>query len=140
METVGALLILAVIFGPLFICARLNRKYNSKEHCNYDKKTLRDDAKIIDIKTKKVGLKGEHVFRTTVYFDDGFEYISHLTETGDFGPFAYTISVPYEMKQKIIDLAIDSHKMAIESYKERGMTKEEQEAIEFDEYIKSIKR
>lgn len=75
---------------------------------------LRRNAKIIDIRQKTVGLKGDYKFRTIVTFDDGFEFIAHDTER-DNHLLYYTISVSSDMKNEIIARATEAHNRALDS-------------------------
>lgn len=75
---------------------------------------LRRNAKIIDIRQKTVGLKGDYKFRTIVTFDDGFEFIAHDTER-DNHLLYYTIAVSSDMKNEIIARSTEAHNRALDS-------------------------
>ena len=99
---VVAIIIIAVIYW--------NNKSTKGDHVVMDEEVhLRPDAKIIDVKSKPVGIdKHNKKMRTTVIFDDGFKYVSHDTERED-SFLSYRISVTPEMKAHIIKQANDAH-------------------------------
>ena len=86
-----------------------NSWYNSTSHSKVgNSEKLSAEAAIIDIETEIVGLKGEHVFRTTVTFDDTFQYVSHKTNRQDKF-MVYTIAITQEQKSEIIQEAYFAH-------------------------------
>ena len=82
--------------------------YNSCSHIKGDPKFLKEDAKIIDIKTKIVGPKQSSKLRTIVIFNDGFKYISHRTNREDH-LLHYTLSITENQKKAIISEAKIAH-------------------------------
>lgn len=105
--------VVVMIMMAVIVAAVIYYKtYNSRTHTIYDKNTLKENAVIIDIDTKVVGLKGERKYRTTVTFSDGFEYVSHDTERDD-GFLTYTISLSERMKKQIVAEAIKAHCEAV---------------------------
>lgn len=82
--------------------------YNSKDHVECDKKKLKADARVISVTSKICGLKGEHKYRTTVVFDDGFKFIAHDT-CRENSTFTYKIYLTADMENQIVDRAISAH-------------------------------
>ena len=106
--------ILLVIPLPFLMIAAIiyPRIYNSKDHIEYNVEQLKKDADIISVTTKVCGLKRENKYRTTVIFDDGFKFIAHDTCREDY-TFTYKIFITQDMKNKIVDRAIDAHYYAL---------------------------
>lgn len=74
------------------------------------------NAQIIDIKTEKVKYtKNNAQLKTTVFFSDGYRYITHLTDRQN-GILTYTISLSEESRKAIINEAITSHAAAVQRY------------------------
>ena len=75
---------------------------------------LDPNAKVTDMKTERVGKN----FETTVYFSDGYRYITrdHDEQPG-FG--VITRSVTTEVRMRILKDAIERHNEEYEKYKER---------------------
>lgn len=92
--------------------------YNSRTHIKCKPEQLREDATVISVKTKAVGLKRTAKFRTKVVFSDGFEYISHMTERED-KTFYYTVSFTPQMKEAIISLAKSAHLEELREYQRK---------------------
>ena len=87
----------------------------------YHNVELKQDAKIIDIKTEKVQyMKNDTKYKTTVSFSDGFSFITHKTNREDHF-FTYNISVGSELYEQIIGNAIAAHNRALEQQlKQKG--------------------
>lgn len=85
--------------------------YNAFSHSSGNKKNLRRDAKIVNVKQDTVGSKNDKKIRTTVVFDDGFEYISHKTDRDD-SFFSYRIQVTEATRKKILEDAMQAHQKA----------------------------
>ena len=86
--------------------------YNLFSHSGAkDYKNLRRDAKIVNVKQYTVGSKNDKKIRTTVVFDDGFEYISHKTDRDD-SFFSYRIQVTEATRKKILEDAMQAHQKA----------------------------
>lgn len=103
-----------LFFGVLFLVAGLNiydSIYNAFSHSGGNKKNLRRDAKIVDVKQYTVGAKNRKKIRTEVIFDDGFEYISHKTDRED-SFLSYRIQVTEETKKRILNDAMEAHRKA----------------------------
>lgn len=96
--------------------------YNSQTHIKCKDEQLRENARVISIDTKTVGLKGTRKYRTTVVFSDGFEYISHMTGRDD--EFSrYTIFLTPGMKKAIIADAKAAHFQRLRKYQnKKGIT------------------
>ena len=83
----------------------------------YHNVQLQPDAKIVDVKSEKVQYtKGSAKFKTTVFFSDGFSFITHTTDR-DEGFFTYRISIGTELYEEIIRKAIEAHNRALEEQK-----------------------
>ena len=75
-----------LVFGVLLLGAALNiyaSIYNAFSHSGGNKKNLRRDAKIMNVKQYTVGGKNSKKIRTEVLFDDGFGSVSHKTDRED---------------------------------------------------------
>ena len=86
--------------------------YNHTDHSNakHTDITLKENAKIIDVSHQVVGNRkaGTASYRTTVTFDDGFQYIAHTTNREThFG--SYTLSITPEDERRIKSKAISVH-------------------------------
>ena len=102
----GALLcifILIAIVGIYFF----NISYRAKGHITYTPGSLREDAQIIDIDTKRVGSKGDSKYCTIFTFDDGFKYVSHKTRIENHLFYTH-ISLS---KKDIMDLAVFAYSL-----------------------------
>lgn len=99
------LMVLAVALLALYIGSRI---YNSQNHTKYDEEKLRKNAKVIDVKWKEVGDKSHRKFRTTVTFDDSFQFISHYTDRENHFGY-YEISLSKELKRQVLEDAIEVH-------------------------------
>ena len=87
--------------------------YNSTSHVIYDGSSiLKEDATIIDAERKVVGTKGHRRLRTTLYFSDGFVFISHKTDVENLF-FVYKISTTSEIDKEIINDAFTAHSKMI---------------------------
>jgi len=86
--------------------------YNLFSHSSAkDYRNLRHDAKIVNVKRDTVGSKNDKKIRTTVVFDDGFEYISHKTDRDD-SFFSYQIQITEATKKEILGDAMEAHQKA----------------------------
>ena len=86
--------------------------YNLFSHSSAkDYKNLRHDAKIVNVNRDTVGSKNDKKIRTTVVFDDGFEYISHKTDRDD-SFFSYQIQITEATKKEILVDAMEAHQKA----------------------------
>ena len=81
--------------------------YDSNTHV-IEEGSLSPDAVPIKVSHKKVGLKGSRTFRTTVFFSDGFECISHGAVTKNM-VFAYEIKYTDEVMMDAIAEAVTEH-------------------------------
>ena len=105
------LVIVMLIIG--FVNWSKDSWYNSRSHSSVSESTrLRADAKIIDVKSERVGYKNNAAIRTTVTFDDGFSYISHDSER-DVHLLSYTLTVSKEVLNKILHDAVAAHQAAL---------------------------
>ena len=96
-----------ILFFSMLVASLVVYKiYTSTEHTSYDCSKLRDNAKIVSVDIKTVGLKGGYKYRTTVTFDDSFVYISHKGTDRTDHLLYYEISLPPHTKQEIINKAI----------------------------------
>ena len=119
--------------------------YNSQTHIRCDAERLREDARVISVDTKKVGLKTTRKYRTMVVFSDGFEYISHMTHRDD-GFMHYTIFITEGMKDTIVADAKAAHLERLRKYqKKKGIPVTNttdyvrKECIEYSKPVTSIK-
>ena len=96
------------LFGAIFVWYVVSRIYNSRNHMKYDSEKLRKNAKVIDIKYKTVGPRGDYKYRTTVTFDDSLQFISHYTERENHFGY-YEISLSQNLKREIYEDAIEAH-------------------------------
>lgn len=104
-----AVFLLAILLGPLIYI----EWYNSKDHYRIENpQKLNENAKIIDVQHKTIGLKGSRKWRTTVVFDDGFTYISHKTKIVNHF-LSYDISLTNDINTEILKTAILSHSKAV---------------------------
>lgn len=95
-----------------FICKDI---YNHTSHSKTNGKILQENASIFDIKTQNVGGKRaiDAAIRTTVFFDDGFIYISHKSHMFSKGIFGKgTIEVDEMIIDEILKDAIAAHQKA----------------------------
>ncbi len=114
------MVIIIILFAGL-IFFKYQDWYNSKDHCSYDDvETLREDAQVINLTCNVVGNKQKRRWRTEVYFDDGFRYISHKTDVNNY-ILGYRISITEGDKIDIIELAVEKHSKIIE---QRELSKE----------------
>ena len=102
-----------LFFSMLVASLAAYKIYTSTEHTSYDCSKLRDNAKIVSVDIKTVGLKGGYKYRTTVTFDDSFVYISHKGTDRTDHLLYYEISLPPHTKQEIINKAIIKHNKVI---------------------------
>ncbi|MBE6957776.1 MAG: hypothetical protein E7447_01305 [Ruminococcaceae bacterium] len=109
-------IILSVLIGGLAIVALFWSKifYNRDTSEVRLPRSLRRDAKIIDISSEKVGLKGDYKFKTCITFDDGFKYYSYDTEREDHLLY-YTISLSKHTTEAVIVRAKRSHECACDA-------------------------
>lgn len=96
------------LLGTLSIAAEI---YNFFNHSYYKKEKLRPDAKIVDVKRETVGGKNDKKIRTTVIFEDGFEYVTHKTDREN-SFFSYRIQVKEATSKEILNDAIAAHQKA----------------------------
>lgn len=93
--------------------------YDSTDHSSCDaNQSLRIDAVPIDVQHKIVGTKGHRRVRTTVLFDDGFQYISHKTDVEDH-TFSYSISLSSSTNAEIIYAAKEAHEKQYLKWREK---------------------
>lgn len=109
--------ILALVIIVLFIVGIISMikegYYNSKSHSVVSESAkLRENAKIIDVKSERVGRKDTVAIRTTVSFDDGFTYIAHDSNK-EFHLTSYTMSLSKEVLDKILRDAMAAHQTAL---------------------------
>lgn len=87
--------------------------YDSTDHSFIENSdTLSPDAQIVDFERKEVGTKGHRRYRTVIFFDDGFKYISHKTDVNNM-ILSYRISISRETNIEILQNAIAAHDKAI---------------------------
>lgn len=74
-----------------------------------DPARLKADAEIMDVRRKVVAPpnQGTARYRTTVIFNDGFEYISHYSHSKQTGLTSYQISIGPEENLGILQQALD---------------------------------
>lgn len=104
-------MVLIGIFALIVLLNVYSWIYNAFSHSSGNKKNLRRDAKIVNVKQETVGSKNNKKIRTTVVFDDGFEYISHKTDRDD-SFFSYRIQVTEATRKKILEDAMQAHQKA----------------------------
>ena len=81
--------------------------------------TLSPDAEILDIRSKKVQyVKNGMKYKTTVYFSDGFQFVTHETERED-GILSYQISISPEQYKWMIESANEAHARALRKQQSR---------------------
>ena len=86
--------------------------YNAFSHTNKKScKNLRCDAKIVNVKRDTVGSKNDKKIRSVVTFDDGFEYVSHKTDSENH-LMSYRIQVTESTAKEILADAIKAHQKA----------------------------
>lgn len=74
---------------------------------------LSQDAEILDIRSEKVQYtKNGMKYKTTVYFSDGFKFVTHETDRED-GFLNYQISISPELSRWIIKGATLAHDEAL---------------------------
>lgn len=100
-----------LLFLPIFLPKIIYRRDTSKTR---SPRLLRRDAKIVDISSRKVGVKGDYKFETCIIYDDGFIYYSYDTERKDYF-FHYTISVTEYTTEAIIVRANRAHECACDA-------------------------
>lgn len=91
------------------------------------------NATIVDISSEKVQhIKNGAKFKTTVTFSDGFQFITHKTNT-TAKLLTYTISVDANLRNKIIEKAVLAHNdalnnpsKAVKRYMEEGQKMEQE--------------
>lgn len=108
MQAAGVIffLLLAIAVGYMI----WSSSYNSSNHTSRDI-YVDPSATISNVDRKIVGLKGERLYRTTVLFSDGFQFISHKTDRDDKF-LSYSISISPELSFEIIRDAISEHNNA----------------------------
>lgn len=120
----GAYLLSFIVFGALaaMICYEV---YNGKDHSKCAlPEFLREDAKISSVKQEKVGLKGSVTYRTTILFQDGFQYISHKCDRNDHFTY-YTIFISEDTAENIRQSAYNAHRKAIEKRDHKAARKKQ---------------
>ena len=105
MIAVYILIAILIAFGVyrLFVPA-----YNDSDHSMKGERDLREDATIVDVESKLVGLKPNYKYRTTVIFSDGFKYISHDTKVTAYPPY-YKFELTSEALDRIKGMAKSEH-------------------------------
>lgn len=74
---------------------------------------LLQDAKVVDVQSEKVQYtKNGTKFKTTVYFSDGFRFVTHETERDD-GLLSYQISISPALYKWMIEEATERHDCAL---------------------------
>ncbi len=108
-----AILLLFIII--IFVVVTLNKSVSS----NFDQTRkepytkLQPDATIVNVEVEQVQyVKNSAKFKTTVYFSDGFVFITHKTDRDD-NFFTYKISISPELRKEIIQNAIEAHDRAL---------------------------
>ena len=81
-------------------------------NCTFTDTKLRPDGKPIDMDHKLVGSKGSTRWKTTVYFDDSFQFISKRTDMKNC-VLCYKISLSENTKQLILKDAIEAHERVL---------------------------
>lgn len=71
-----------------------------------DASSLNANAKVIDFSQKRFN---KYKFKSTVTFDDGFEYVSFKTKSSPSGLNRTTIYTTQEMNMDIVEKAIQKH-------------------------------
>lgn len=106
-------MIILVILLVLMAVIVIQDIYNSTNHSQIESiDMLKSNAKIIDLKSCVIGTKGHKRIRTTVIFNDGFKYISHITNVENHMLY-YSISLSESAKYEIIFDAISAHNKAL---------------------------
>ena len=110
-------MVLLLIIVAIFIWVIHKEIWSLFDHSEVLSYELQPDAEIVHIKTERVQYTRNNAkFKTTVYFSDGFSFVSHKTDRED-GFFRYRISVGPELRERIISKAIIAHNRAIERQK-----------------------
>lgn len=81
-------------------------------NCTFTDTKLRPDGKPIDMDHKLVGSKGSTRWKTTVYFDDSFQFTSKRTDIKNC-VLCYKISLSENTKQLILKDAIEAHERVL---------------------------
>lgn len=81
-------------------------------NCTFTDTKLRPDGKPIDMDHKLVGSKGSTRWKTTVYFDDSFQFTSKRTDMKNC-VLCYKISLSENTKQLILKDAIEAHERVL---------------------------
>ena len=104
--------IIALVFVLIFA---LRAFYHLFDHTKQEPYTKLDPlAEIVDIQTEKVEYsKNGAKYKTTVFFSDGFQFITHKTNRKE-GFFTYQISIDDSLRKEIIESAIAAHNQAVE--------------------------
>ena len=111
MEILAPVIVILFIVGIVFMIR--DGSYNTRSHSVVSESAkLRANAKIIDVKSERVGRKDTTAIRTTVSFDDGFTYISHDSDK-EFHLASYTLSLSKETMNKILHDAVAAHQAAL---------------------------
>ena len=106
--------LLLVAFAAFFIFLIGRSIWSCFDHSHIKPNSvLRKDAKIVNINTEKVQYtKNGAKYKTSVYFSDGFVFVTHETDRED-NMFTYRISIGPELRKKIINNAIEAHDRAL---------------------------
>lgn len=108
------ILVIVLIIVAVITCKDI---YDSTSHSVCDNPTLlNEDARIINIDRKVVGTRGHKRYRTTLFFSDGFKFISHKNDISN-RLVSYSISVPNEINKEIINDAFMAHAKMINRHK-----------------------
>ncbi len=98
-----------------YVSYRIGRAiWNCFDHSKVDDNTmLSKDATIVNVHSEKTQyVKDGMKYKTTVYFSDGFQFVSHKTDRDD-GLFTYRISISPHLYENIIECAKEAHDRAL---------------------------
>lgn len=118
MQGIAIVVLIAILAYPLYNMWRSFYYLFDHTEC-YDESLLSFEAKIVKIHTEKVKYsKNGMKYKTTVFFSDGFRFITHKTNREE-GFFTYQISIDESLKQEIVEKAMRLHLKAVERISKR---------------------
>lgn len=107
--------LIAVLMVVVFLCTDT---FQDAVHCTFISSKLRPDGKPVRIDRKLVGSKGSTRWKSTVYFDDSFQFVSKRTDIQN-RVFYYKISLSDQSNQKILKDAMAAHQRAVSKVQRR---------------------
>ena len=91
--------------------------YTWADHCGWEENSQPDkNAKIQNITSERVQYtRNGAKLKTKITFSDGFYFITYKTDRDD-GVISYKIYLSDELREKIINLAIEKHNLSVEQF------------------------